>query len=178
MKLPNVPSAGSSFSAKWASDLINYLRAITPRGGPGVRVRTGSGGTIIESKLAAQLLQVAETPKPFTLTDATESGTEKVSVRFGMVNSIMPTGMDPVDGQTINVTASGYVILAVTCTAGVATSAAISIAASVPANTATVGNIALGYVTLGTDVVTVSQSVQNSLQHQMCGTTTHLWGAV
>jgi len=111
-------------------------------------------------------------PHPFKITLV---GTN-VNVRFGMVNSITPTGMDPIAGQDI-IASTGYVVLAVTCNAsGTATSAVITIESSIDVDTSTVGHIALGYVddTAGT----VSQSVQNSLQHQKCGTTTHLFGAV
>jgi hypothetical protein len=124
----------------------------------------------------------AATPThPFKLTDATASGVAKVKVAFGMVNAITPTSMDPADGLTLTVGSSGYVVLAVTTNAsGIATSAAISITASVAADTATVGRVALGYVTSNSSPlsVTCSQSVSNSLRHQQCGTTTHLFGRV
>jgi len=118
---------------------------------------------------------------PFQLSDATEAGTAKVNIRFGMVAGITPTGMDPVDGKELSVGSSGYVVLAVTTDPlGYATSAAISIAASVPSNTATLGHIALGYVTknTGPTSVTCSQSVGGSLWHQKCGETQHLFGGV
>lgn len=116
---------------------------------------------------------------PFQLTDATEAGAEKVNIRFGMVGIVTPTGMDPVDGLTLAVTASGYVVLGVTVDgSGIATSATILILASVPADTPTIGKIALGYVTLGVDEVTCSQSVSSSLWHQLCGGSNHLFGSV
>lgn len=117
----------------------------------------------------------------FQLSDATSAGVAKVNIRFGMVNAITPTGMDPVDGLTLTVGSSGYVVLAVpTDTDGLATGADISIEASPSADTATEGHIALGYVTLnsGPTSVTCSQSVSGSLWHQMCGTETHLFGSV
>ena len=120
---------------------------------------------------------------PFQLSDATEAGTAKVKIRFGMVNGITPGGMgDPSETSlTLTVGSSGYVVLAVTTnTGGVATRAAISIAASMPIDSATLGHIALGYVTknTGPTSVTCSQSVSGSLAHMMCGATTHLFGSV
>lgn len=117
---------------------------------------------------------------PFQLTDAstTSPAAAKVNVRFGMVNTLMPTGMDPVAGKTLTVDASGYVVLAVTTNArGVAISAALSIEEDVPDDTTTLGHIALGYAYLGADGVTVSQSVSGSLWHQMCAGI-HLFGKV
>ena len=117
---------------------------------------------------------------PFRLTDASVVGTSKVNIYFGMVNNIQPTSMDAVTGLTISITASGYVVLSVTCDAyGAAVSATITVAGSVSDNTETVGKIALGYVTVqsGGGVV-CSQSVSNSLQHQKCGKLVHLFGAV
>ena len=117
---------------------------------------------------------------PFKLTNATAAGVAKVKIQFGMVNGVTPTSMTA-PSLTLTVSASGYVVLAVTTnTSGVATSAAISIAASMPSDTSTLGHIALGYVTLnsGPTSVTCSQSVSGSLWHQMCGTTTHLFGSV
>lgn len=125
--------------------------------------------------------ETAAATHPFQLSNATTGGVAKVKIRFGMVNAITPTGMDPVDGQTLTVGSSGYVVLAVTTnTSGVATSAVISIAASVPADTSTLGHIALGYATknTGPTSVTCSQSVAGSLWHQQCGATTHLFGSV
>lgn len=118
---------------------------------------------------------------PFQLTDATAAGTAKVNIRFGMVNGLTPTGMDPVDGLTLTVGSSGYVVLAVTTNAeGIASSAAISISASMPADTSTLGHIALGYATknTGPTSVTCSQSVSGSLAHMMCGGASHLFGSV
>lgn len=117
---------------------------------------------------------------PFQLSDATSAGTAKVKILFGMVNGITPTGMTA-PSLTLTVGSSGYVVLAVTTDAsGVATSAAISIAASMPSDTSTLGHIGLGYVTknTGPTSVTCSQSVSGSLAHMMCGTTTHLFGSV
>lgn len=125
-----------------------------------------------DNNISMEVEEQVPIPHPFKLTLDGSS----VNVRFGMVNSITPTGMDPIAGQDITAS-TGYVVLAVTCNAsGTATSAVITIESSIDADTSTVGHIALGYVddTAGT----VSQSVQNSLQHQKCGTTTHLFGAV
>lgn len=117
----------------------------------------------------------------FQLSDATAAGAAKVKILFGMVNGLTPGGMgDPSETSlTLTVGSSGYVVLAVTTnTSGVATSAAISISSSMPADTSTSGHIALGYVTNGTSSVTCSQSVSGSLAHMMCGGTTHLFGSV
>ena len=120
---------------------------------------------------------------PFKLSDATSGGSAKVNIRFGMVNGLTPGGMgDPSETSlTLTVGSSGYVVLAVTTdTFGVATSAAISITASMPDNTETLGHIALGYVTknTGPTSVTCSQSVSGSLAHQQCGYDYHLFGRV
>lgn len=117
---------------------------------------------------------------PFKLSDATSGGTAQVKILFGMVNAITPTGMTA-PSLTLSVGSSGYVVLAVTTnSSGIATSAAISISSSMPADTSTEGHIALGYVTknTGPTSVTCSQSVSGSLWHQMCGTETHLFGSV
>ncbi len=150
-----------------------------------IQFEYGSDGLVIVRNMQAATVEgdavagAAADMHPFQLTDATEAGTEKVNVRFGMVNAITPTVMDPVDGQTITVTSDGYVVLTVTTDVdGIATSAVITVEASVPADTDTEGHIALGYVTAGTDVVTCSQSVSGSLWHQMCGAETHLFGSV
>ena len=85
------------------------------------------------------------------------------------------------DGLTLTVGSSGYVVLAVTADPlGYAESAVISIAGSMPSDSATLGHIALGYVTrnTGPTSVTCSQSVGGSLWHQKCGETQHLFGGV
>lgn len=115
---------------------------------------------------------------PFKLTDATAAGVEKVNVQFGMVGSFTPTGMDPIDGLTINVTEAGYVVLSATCnSSGVLLSAAISIIEPIPSDTETVGRIPLGYVAPGVDSVECAQSVFTSLQYLRCGYS-HLFGRV
>ena len=110
------------------------------------------------------------------------AGVAKVKILFGMVNGITPGGMgDPSETSlTLTVGASGYVVLAVTTdSSGAVTSASISIAASVPADTTTSGHIALGYVALNAGPsVTCSQSVSGSLQHLKCGATNHRFGSV
>lgn len=116
----------------------------------------------------------------FKLSDATSGGATKVKIQFGMVNSITPGGMggSPPD-LTLSVGSSGYVVLAVSINlSGVATSASISIAGSIPSDSSSSAHIALGYVTRSSTSVTCSQSVSSSLWHQMCGGTTHLFGSV
>lgn len=117
----------------------------------------------------------------FKLSDATSGGATKVKIQFGMVNGITPGGMgDPSETSlTLTVGSSGYVVLAVsTNLSGVATSASISIASSIPSDSPSSGHIALGYVTRNSTSVGCSQSVSGSLWHQMCGPVLHLFGSV
>ena len=138
-------------------------------------------GTLTPVHRAGMIAGGGGTPAhAFQLSDATSAGVAKVNIRFGMVSGLTPTGMTA-PSLTLTVGSSGYVVLAVTTdTDGLATSAAISIAASMPSDSATLGNIALGYVTknTGPTSVTCSQSVSGSLWHQQCGATTHLFGSV
>lgn len=53
MNLPEYPSAGQPLSASWARQLIDYLRAITPRPSATVAVTTLSGGTVFAARPAA-----------------------------------------------------------------------------------------------------------------------------
>lgn len=121
------------------------------------------------------------TSHPFFLSDATSEGVAKVHVTAGMVSTVTPTGMSPLDGLELTVSASGYVVLGVTTDGyGVAESAEIEILASVPADSLTIGKIALGYVTRVTTpslAVTCTQNVSGSLWHQRCETV-HLFGRV
>lgn len=123
---------------------------------------------------------------PFKLSDASVGTTLKVRVKFGMVNSLTPTGMGGTDPDLLlTVTATKYVVLDVT-TSGpntTATAAAISLQTTVPADTTTLGNQVLGLITYTTgtggapDSITFSQVVAGSLRHAMCGAI-HNWGSV
>lgn len=46
MRVPNEPSAGTPIDASWGQDVVQCLRDLTPRGGPGVLVSAGHGVSI------------------------------------------------------------------------------------------------------------------------------------
>jgi hypothetical protein len=152
--------------------------------GPGLMRKASLGGVVITPFTRSRPVQSspAVSTHPVKLSDATAAEVAKVKIQFGMVNGIIPGGMgDPSETSlTLTVASSGLVVLAVTTnTTGVATSATIYISANSPADTSTLGHIALGYVTKNTGPVSVtcSQSVSGSLQHQKCGYS-HLFGKV
>ena len=128
----------------------------------------------------------APTPHPFKLSEASVGTTLKVRVKFGMVNSITPTGMGGTDPDLLlTVTATKYVVLEVTTgTDGIATSAAISLQTTVAADNAPSAKQALGLVTYTAAAgavpasIAFSQVVAGSLRHQRCGDTQHLFGGV
>ena len=162
-----------------ASGAIYELR--TPDPGGNVPYRVFLGGN--DPSYAKAIYLPCNNGHAFQLSDATSAETAQVKIKFGMVNNVTPGGMgDPSETSlTLTVGSSGYVVLTVTTnTAGAVTSATISIAASIPYNTSTLGNIALGYVTkkTGPASVSCSQSVSGSLAHVKCGATTHLFGKV
>ncbi|WP_414664907.1 hypothetical protein [Horticoccus sp. 23ND18S-11] len=182
MQLPREPRPGDKLDGAWAAQVVRYLRAITPRSGPGVRVREYAGGTVFEAAEAVSRI-AAQIGHPFLVTDATTETTAKVAVQFGQVNSITPTiGGTALDDATppVLTVASGIVYLAVVVDGtGLITSASIHNDTTLPAADATHGYITLATVTVASSAVTaINQAVSGSLQHLMCGEDVHLFGSV
>ncbi len=185
--VPN-PASGPAASVAALERLRQFAISSNVTSGGGLRKAFGGGSvfSIPETKRQRPSFGGVST-HPFKLSNASEGATLKVRIKFGMVNSLTPGGMGDVaePDLILTVTATKYVVLAVTTdSGGIATSAAISLETAVPSNTSTLGHIALGLVTYTTgtggaaDSIAFSQSVSGSLQHQMCGGTQHLFGGV
>ncbi len=182
MQLPREPRPGDNLDGAWGAQVVRYLRAITPRGGPGVRVAGSSGGTTFSA--APGGLAAVAAAHPFEVLDASTTGpaAAKVTVRFGQVNSVTPTtggsapDADPAPALTV---VSGVVYLRVNLDVdGIVTSAEILSGATLPAQTETEGYLTLATVTVASDAVTaINQAVTHSLGHQLCGAAVHnFWG--
>jgi hypothetical protein len=152
---------------------------------PGGRVTLNAEPKARRGRAVRKPLQVYAAPR-------IGEGPPRVSVQFGMVNALVPTfggqpltytaGTPPLP-MSREITEPGFIILAVnTDDEGAAETAVINFAAEIPEDTEDRGHVVLAYVSVtGTGPnrsVSISQSVTHSLQHQKCGGTTHLWGAV
>ncbi len=180
MQLPREPRAGETLDFAWGQQVIRYLRSITPRSGPGVRVNGGGGGTTFSASIVARQPSASH---PFKVLNASTATEAKVRVVFGQVNSITPTiatvalGTDPAPELTV---VSGVVYLKITVDeeTGVVSTAEIGNAATLPASTVTEGYLTLAEVTVASDAVTaINQAVTHSLGSRRCGTNDyHFWG--
>lgn len=179
MQLPREPRAGDPLDSAWGAQVVRYLRAITPRSGPGVLVRQGAGGTILE--IVREYLNRKKAPTPFEVRNPTEDEA-KVRVHFGQVNSLTPT----IDDVPLNAAeppelevVTGVVYLRVELDVdGIATAATIANAAELPDDTATYAHITLATVTVaGSAVTAIHQAVTHSLMVRRCGVSEmHFWG--
>ena len=190
MLTPPDPISGPAASTAAYERLRQFAIAnslTSGNGGGGLRKAFG-GGTVFaypEKRRARPSLGSATT-HPFLLSDGSVGSTLKVRIKFGMVNSLTPTGMGGTDPDLLlTVTATKYVVLEVTTVAdGIATSAAISLQTTVAADTATSAKQALGLVTYTAAAgavpasIAFSQVVAGSLRHQRCGGAQHLFGGV
>ena len=184
-QLPPEPQSSSPLSAAWGRQLVRYLRAITPRNSPTVRVRMGAGGTTFDGAARARRGLAAAT-HPFRVTDASAGGTAKVRIQAGTVNNLMPTvpsegdvSLAATPAPTPTVTHPHIVLKVTTDNTGAVTDAVMQNLASVPADTSTAGYLLIATLTIaGGKVTQVQQFVSTSVQHIMCGTATHRWGRV
>lgn len=185
---PPNPASGPAASVAALERLRQFAISSNVTSGGGLRKAFGGGSvfSIPETKRQRPSFGGATPTHPFKLSDATVGTTLKVRVKFGMVNSLTPTGMGGTDPDLLlTVTATKYVVLDVeTDIDGLAITATITLETTVPDATSTHGYIALGLVTYtaaGGAVpayITCNQSVAGSLWHQQCGATTHLFGSV
>jgi len=182
MQLPREPRPGDKVDWAWGQQVVRYLRAITPLGGPGVRRRQWAGGTTLEAAPGVTLRDVAQ-GHPFLVTDASTESVAKVAVQFGQVNSITPTiggvALDDASTPVLTVSTSGVIYLAVVVDVdGIVTAVTVNNAATLPAADATHGYITLATVAVsGAAITALNQSVTHSLGHQKCGTDIHnFWG--
>lgn len=119
---------------------------------------------------------------PFKISNASTEE-PKVTVQLGMLNNLIPkigaNGLTTVPAPTLSTPATGYILLKVTTTSGIAFAAAIEHQTEIPEDSSTVGYIVLGLIVVtSAEITTIEQSVYSSLQHLKCGTETHLWGSV
>ena len=152
-------------------------------------------GTLANLRVVPPNKRPAAATRPLQVQNATTGAVPRVSVVFGMLNNLVPTigglGINTTSGSppvppSLDITATGFVVLAVTTNVtGTATAATIAWSGfPLPGDTATLGHIALAFVSYyaasgGNPArIEISDNVSNSLQHQQCGGTTHLFGAV
>jgi hypothetical protein len=89
LTLPREPKSGEPVQAETVSQLIRYVKSITPRDTPTLRWETGSGGARGYAQGAGRRGSTA-TPN-FTLEDASADGVLKITVSPGLVDNIVPT---------------------------------------------------------------------------------------
>lgn len=133
-QLPPEPAPGKPINASWGAAVVRYLRALTPRSSPTVRVNTTPGGTTLEGAAPAAPGNVSSQPKPFDLSLAAIAGDDdNLSATFwpGVINNILPSNY----GETFTVSKIGthYFLLTATMSGSSVTSAALSQSATGPA---------------------------------------------
>lgn len=81
MNLPPKPTAGQPLSASWAGDVLDYIRAITPRTSPAVRVTTLSGGSVFDLPRGTPSAQPAGGTEADILIDVEWDDTDKKLIK-------------------------------------------------------------------------------------------------
>lgn len=114
--IPREPRKGQSLDANWGAQMVQAVRAMVPRGGPGVRVNTLPSGTTYKTKVRRGGISVVASDA-LTLTYIAPPGWIRpdgetripVFVAWGVANSVIPDNIDstafylptdPVDGTT------------------------------------------------------------------------------
>ena len=184
MKLPATPQPGSPLSSAWGRDVVDCLRSLLPRGGPGVRVSRSPNGTTIDAAVTTtQVVGRSGQAAPFTLFGFTETdpAAAKITVAPGMVNNIVPTiggtSLAAVPAPTITVTgASGQIWMAVTVDgAGDATAAVITNETVEPEDTDTMKHRLIGTWTASGGAFTSVTPILNANQTLYLCNGTAIW---
>jgi len=177
MKLPNEVAPGQQISAKDYNLLLRYLRSLTPRGSPGVWVTQSMNGTSI--KLAPNDSTGVGGPviivHPFLVSNASAGTAANVTVQSGSVNDVIPTGIAP---TLQSLTSAGTWRVYLDCTvdaSGTVTAVAVGVVnGEQPANSPahayiTLATVAVGAITGGFSVTSISQLATHSLRFEACG---------
>jgi hypothetical protein len=169
MKLPETPGRGSPLDATWGRQVVDYLRALTPRG-PSVGTTAG-GTTITGGKGGRTKPQRAYTPRTFFTTAADDGVATKVSVSAGAINSIVSpkTELSVISGDKIYIDAT-------VDEDGFATAVVVANGSDVPENTSTHGYTILATVAVVSGSTVVTPLAWNYSQLQTCGPLVYLWG--
>lgn len=88
-QLPPEPQSDQPVSAAWARQVIRYLRAITPRSSPTVRLQMGAGGTTFRGASQAR------------------AGLQMRCLQF----TLTPAGLVPTPEEIVSAISSRYVAL-------------------------------------------------------------------
>ncbi len=181
LRLPDPAVIGRPPSAKDFNALLNYVRAIRVRGGPGILVNIGAGGTTI-SALAQNGKGGAAGPvnlvHPFKISDTTtivdDVPSPSVSVLYGQVNNL---DVDLVDTD-LALSGDGTYIIYIDATVsleGVATASGLAVTAAgdpIPDDEDYHGYQKLGEVDVADGVVSaIRQGATHSFRLIMCGRT-------
>lgn len=175
MKLPNNVSPNQPISAKDFNAILDALRSLQLRGGPGVTVQQTSGGTTVSVRQVRESLGgIVDITHPFKVTDSTASGVAKITVKSGTVSDIEPTNV----ATPLTLSAAGTWRVYLDCTlstAGTITAATVSVTnSSQPSDTNTHAYITLAIVTVVTDesennsVSAITQGATHSLRFFAC----------
>lgn len=132
MQLPREPRTGDPLDGAWGAQVIRYLRAITPRSGPGVRVREFANGTTFEAAevKAGTVTVAAPHACPFDITLTPNSGDFTATFRAGTINQLLPSNYHT--GVFVPASGTRYLVLSCTVAGGAITAAAFSADASPP----------------------------------------------
>ena len=182
MKLPDTPSSGSPITAAWGRQVVDYLRALSPRG---TIVFMGSNGSSYTNRASTRGRRPAFTPPPLRCYNAsTGTGDDyvgKIGVTPGSINNWIPK-MGAADGAsltvkpapTLLVSASGFIVVEVPTTqSGVINNfPLIKWYATVPKDTLILGHKALAQVTVGDGgmITNIFQLTSFSMGMKVCGT--------
>ncbi len=152
--------------------------------GPGVRKTNVGTATILTATPRGD----STASHPYRVSNASAGGAVAISVRLGLLNSIVPTlgGGDTIDASpapTLGVGSDydGWLILATDTNAdGIATAADLFLAEEIPENTSARGHLPIARVqTVAGALVNLAanQLVFQTLRHRMCGAAQHdFWG--
>jgi hypothetical protein len=160
MKLPDYPAPNSPLLRSWGLDVVNYLRALTPRVSPTVLPKMGPNGTTYAAAAQSPSQPSAVAPLPWAPFGADADG--KVSFVPAMINGSFPkigaTGLDADPAPTLTITTTGTVYCKISRSSVTGqpdgTTMVIENAAITPANTES-----FFYVTIHAVERTVAESV-------------------
>jgi hypothetical protein len=164
MNIPRPVGPGQGISAKMFNDLLDCVKALTPKGGPGIRVNTTAAGTTISFGGA---IPKAGSPltidHPFKIVQTSDT---TVDITHGTLNDLVPSPL------TLTISTNGTRVIYLDATlnlAGAITSVAVTSGASQPADSDTHAYITIGSVVVASSIITtVNQAATHSLRFNAC----------
>jgi hypothetical protein len=166
MKLPDYPAPNSPLLRSWGLDVVNYLRALTPRVSPTVLPKMTPNGTTYAAAPQTPRQPSAVAPLPWAVirNDGVDESDPpepilRVRVNVGTIGGVVPSNIFA--ELTIAGTGTEYVVVTLTCTANAPSSAVLSVESAAPVPSATEAHSPPGTCT---DVLAI---VQDGISYQV-----------